>query len=299
MVVAGRARRGCGRANGAQRCYCLPVGFRRLRYASTCFSMHNTCWCSSAVAVFVAALLIATVVAKDVQRCTVYVAANGTDDAAHGSHAASPVRTLRFALERTDATHIVVVGFIDAHDHSLRASRPVEISGFDASSGIECRALSAPVSGACAAVVLDPTPHSVSLREVRVRGCALGVRLAGEHSGLESVISVHVPPSTPAAPRSVTHGAGVVNPVLPGVAASLLVQEESATQRAALVDLFVATNGPGWINSVRWLAHNLSYCSWNGVLCSGADVVTLCVRPRFAATSGVHSLLHMRMQHSQ
>lgn len=46
-----------------------------------------------------------------------------------------------------------------------------------------------------------------------------------------------------------------------------------AAECAALVDLFNATNGPGWTNRDGWLAPESAPCAWYGVTCAAGRVV--------------------------
>ncbi len=43
-------------------------------------------------------------------------------------------------------------------------------------------------------------------------------------------------------------------------------------ERAALVDLFAATNGQGWSVRTNWLSSTIHPCSWFGVGCAVAGV---------------------------
>jgi len=47
-----------------------------------------------------------------------------------------------------------------------------------------------------------------------------------------------------------------------------------AAERAALIDLYNSTNGPGWTNSAGWLGPAGTECTWHGVTCFSFPQVT-------------------------
>ena len=62
-------------------------------------------------------------------------------------------------------------------------------------------------------------------------------------------------------------------------------------ERWALVDLYSATNGPGWVNSTHWLVGSLP-CTWFGVTCSGgATGSVVYVPPRHCVS--MHVRVHV------
>lgn len=120
----------------------------------------------------------------------------------------------------------------------------------------------------------------VALHGVRMRRCSLVVRDSGD----DAVVSASIERVRGRVRDTAVSAAGDVVADAPADAAALaaaLAGGGGDAQRAALVELYVSTGGPGWANRAGWLAPNTSVCTWHGVGCAaGASaVVTSLVLP--------------------
>ena len=64
-----------------------------------------------------------------------------------------------------------------------------------------------------------------------------------------------------------------------GLRGGLACGVPSPGDRAALVDLYSATGGPGWTNHTNWNSSSLSFCDWYGIMCDAnrTRVIGMCV----------------------
>ena len=54
--------------------------------------------------------------------------------------------------------------------------------------------------------------------------------------------------------------------------------DASLCQVSALMDLYLATNGPGWLSNANWLSGDPCSNSWAGISCPSGLITKMCVR---------------------